>query len=498
MMKILNSKTPVPDHISGPAYQPDRHGIGIVHFGCGAFHRAHQAVYTDDVLARYGGDWRIMGVSLQSTRTADALSAQNGLYTLVVRHQSDMPDRRPDRGAEMRLVGAIASVVPAVRDKQSIFAALSDPNIHIVSMTVTEKAYGIDRQSGKIISDDATIQWDLANPDDPSGILGFLVKGLALRWRNGDGPFTVLCCDNLPQNGDLVRSGVIDFASQTDNKLAQWIAQNVAFPNTMVDRITPAASDELISEVHQALGARDEMAIETEPFSQWVIEDNFCSKRPPWDQVGAIFVKDVAPYEHMKLRMLNGAHSLLAYMGFLNNCTYVRDVMADRNLSQLVRAHMSAARKTLAPLAGIDLQHYQDALIARFENKNIAHETYQIAMDGTQKLPQRIFAPACDALKAGQDLDCFALATAAWMHYCEGEKDGQPYALRDPREDDIKAVLRGARHDETSLFNQLNQLDQFVPVQLRNHPKWAKCVVKYLTLVRRRQIDEIVRLIARA
>lgn len=458
------------------SYVPEEHGIGIVHFGTGAFHRAHQAVYTDDVLTNTGGDWRILGVSLQSTHIADALNDQNGIYSLVQRNQ----DGRPI----IRRVGSISGVVAASRDPEPVFESLSSPNTHVVSITVTEKAYGILRDQSGVDLQHPSIATDLANSEFPVGIIGMLVKGLKLRRDAGLQSFTVLCCDNLPDNGDMVRAGVLDFANRIDLRLASWIAENTYFPNTMVDRITPAATSELVAEVSDILGHEDKVPVETEAFTQWVIEDRFCGPRPPWEDAGALFVKDVAPYENMKLRMLNGTHSMLAYLGFVQGCIYVRDVMAQASLAKIVDYHMQAAAKTLQPLNGIDFDDYRAQLIERFENPNIAHETYQIAMDGTQKLPQRIFAPAIDCVNNGFPVDSFALATASWVRYCLGKMpDGTQYELRDPRADEISQAILGADNNTEMMFLNLSRLSNFMPSELSNNVLFSEKTIKYLDLL---------------
>ncbi|MFC6490859.1 mannitol dehydrogenase family protein, partial [Nitratireductor sp. GCM10026969] len=323
---------------------------------------------------------------------------------------------------------------------------------------------------------------DLADPHAPRGALGLLVEALRLRREKGLAPFTVLCCDNLPDNGGLVRAGVTDFAARVDPDLADWIRTHVAFPSTMVDRITPAPTEKTRAEAERLLGVSDMAAVEAEPFSQWVIEDRFPAGRPEWERGGAIFVADVAPYEAMKLRMLNGSHSMMAYAGFLAGREYVRDVMADEALARLVRRHLSAAAATLSPLEGIDTEDYALALTDRFANPAIAHETYQIAMDGTEKLPQRILAPALHALRNGGDLRPFAFAVAAWMRYCTGRRDnGEAYRLRDPREEEIASALARAGGDAGAVADALTGLPGLFPDELAASREWNACVRSILT-----------------
>lgn len=468
----LRALAGLPAAVARPAYDPAAHGASIVHIGVGAFQRAHQAVYTDAALAAEGGDWRIDGISLRSTDIADALNPQDGLYTLI---------ERGEGGVSARVIGSIRRVIAAAREQEAALAALAAPETRVVSMTVTEKAYGIDREHGEVDAAHPAIAADLASPRAPVGVIGMIVEGLRLRRERGLAPFTVLCCDNLPDNGGLVRTGVLDFARRRDPAFAGWIEQNVAFPATMVDRITPAATEDTLADAERLTGLADRAAVETEPFTQWVIEDHFSAGRPAWETGGALFVTDVAPYEAMKLRMLNGTHSMLAYAGFLSGRKYVRDVMRDPALAKLVRRYMSAAAATLAPLPGIEFTDYADALAKRFANPAIAHETYQIAMDGTEKLPQRILAPALHALEHRQDLRPFAFAAAAWMRYATGRKDdGTTYALRDPREEAIGAALAGV-NEARDIAQAMFGLPGVFPAELLNSDAWKKPIVEILT-----------------
>jgi fructuronate reductase len=462
----------LPEGVRRPGYAPPDHGIGIVHLGLGAFHRAHQAVYTDDALAAAGGDWRIRGVSLRGADAADALNPQDGLYTLLV---------QGPQAAHPRVIGSIAGVIAARREPGAALAAMAAPETRIVALTVTEKAYGIDRAAQAVEPEHPAIAPDLADPRAPSGAVGLVVEALRLRRERGLGAFTALCCDNLPDNGGLLRVGVLDFAGQVDEGLREWIEANAAFPATMVDRITPAATEATLAAAERALACADLAAIETEPFTQWVIEDRFVAGRPAWDAGGAVFVDDAAPYEKMKLRMLNGSHSMLAYAGFLCGRRYVRDVMDDPALSTLVERHLAAAAATLAALPGIDFGLYAKDLTERFRNPGIAHETYQIAMDGTEKLPQRLLQPAVDLLERGGDIRPFAFAVAAWMRYALGRTDaGQTYALRDPREKAIAAALDGTSGDPAVIAASLHALPGGFPERLRENPAWTDAVTAIL------------------
>lgn len=483
-MKRLAAIGDVSPGVRLPAYDPSGHGRGIVHLGVGAFHRAHQAIYTDDALAVAGGDWRITGVSLRGTATAQALNRQNGFYTLI---------ERGEGGAGARLVASIGGVLAAADGIQPIVQALADPATRIVSLTVTEKAYGIDRVAGDIDRGHPAVAADLENPRKPSGVLGLLAESLRLRRAAGLPPCTVLCCDNLPENGALLRGGVTGFARALDAGLADWIEDHVAFPSTMVDRITPATTEMTLADAARLTGCEDRAAVETEPFSQWVIEDRFPQGRPSWEAGGAIFVSDVAPYERMKLRMLNGTHSMLAYSGFLCGHRYVRDVMADAALSALVRRHLRAAAATLDPLEGIALDGYAEELAVRFRNPAMAHETYQIAMDGTEKLPQRLLQPALETMAKGRDIRPFAFAVAAWMRYCLGRKDdGAAYALRDPREDEIASALATAGGSASGIAAALHALPGLFPEGLAGNPDWRARVEQHLATMFDRGMAEAI------
>ena len=465
----------LPDTVAAPAYDPVAHGVGIVHLGVGAFHRAHQAVYTDDALAQaVAGDWRIVGVSLRGTAVADALNPQGGRYTLLTRGID---------GNRARVVASIDRVIAATRDRAAVLAALADSATCIVSLTVTEKAYGIDRATGAVDPRHDAIAADLAAPRDPVGAVAMVTEGLRRRHAAGLPPFTVLCCDNLPRNGALLRDGVLDFARRVDPALADWIAAEASFPSTMVDRITPAPPPELAGEVAAIIGADDAAAVAAEEFTQWVIEDRFTQGRPDWQAGGALFVTDVTPFEDMKLRMLNGAHSLLAYAGHLSGCTYVRDAMAVPSLRRLVGQYMTAAATTLEPTPGIDLADYAGALDRRFCNPAIAHATYQIAMDGTEKLPQRIVAPALVAQQRGADLGLFAFATAAWMRYALGrDEQGTAYDLRDPRAAEITAAMAGATTAD-AIAAALMSLPALFPPELADDARWRAAVGGHLTVM---------------
>lgn len=467
MTDRLSSTDDLPTEVARPAYARYQRRHGIVHIGLGTFHKAHQAVYTDDALAARDDDWRIIGVSLRSTAPSEELTPQDCLYTVIERSVA---------GTHARVIGSIAAALSLKCDRQSVLDALCDENTRIVSLTVTEKGYGIDRRNGGVDPNHPAIAADLADPEKPEGVAGLLVWALARRSAEGIPPFTVLCCDNLPENGALMRSLLMDFARRTQPELVDHIARDVSFPSTMVDRIAPARRNTTLTLAEGLLGKSDMAAVECEAFRQWVIEDDFPTGRPIWEAGGALFVDDVRPYEEMKLRMLNGTHSMLSYAGFLAGRKYVRDVMADNALAILVARHLGAAAATLGPVPGIDLAAYAEDLSRRFANPHLAHETYQIAMDGSEKMPQRIFAPTMDAIRLGQPIEPFAFAAAAWMRYTTGRTDtGEFYALRDPMEDRLKPAPSETVSAE-SIMARVLELPGLVPDLLARSDAWRRAV----------------------
>jgi fructuronate reductase len=458
-----------------PAYDRSKLKSGILHLGPGAFFRAHFAPFTDAALTAGGGDWGIEVASLRTADVADHLNEQNGLYTMLIRDTS---------GTVAQVIGPILRAHVATRDPAGLLDRLEDPDIRIVSLTVTEKAYGMDTATGGLDLNHADVAADLTNRHAPRGVIGYLVEGLSRRRAKGIAPFTPLSCDNLPSNGAVLKRLVLDFAERVDPPLRRWIEENVPFPSTMVDRITPASTEATYQDAERLTGRQDLAAIETEPFTQWVIEDHFANGRPHWDKAGALMVTDVSAYEKMKLRMLNGAHSLLAYLGYIGGYEFIRDVMDDAGLAALALRHMHAAARTLDAVPGIDLDAYADELIARFANKAIAHRTYQIAMDGTQKLPQRLLEPASEALAHGDKAETYAIAVAAWMRYAIGERgNGERYELRDPRAAEIAALIADVPRSGAAISAALFTLPGLFPAALTGNRAWTQDVADKLEIL---------------
>ncbi|TGS12291.1 mannitol dehydrogenase family protein [Mesorhizobium sp. M2E.F.Ca.ET.209.01.1.1] len=398
----------LPAEVLVPRYARNSVTPGIVHLGVGAFHRAHQAAYVDACLADGESNWGIVGVSLRSPDTRDALKPQDGLYTLAIRDSA---------GEQLQVIGSIQSLLVAPEDPGAVLAALTDPRIRIVTLTITEKAY-LRAADGNLDGGHPDIVHDLANPGSPKTAHGFLAESLARRRAAGTPPFTVLCCDNLPANGATLHRLLIEFARLRDADLARHVADEVAFPSSMVDRIVPATTDADRTRIGQQLGVEDAWPVMTEPFRQWVVEDRFPAGRPAWERFGVTMVEDVGPFEDMKLRLLNGAHSGIAYLGLLSGHATVDRAFADPAIRQFVDGLWAEAIPTLPQDAGLDTTAYTAELAQRFSNTALAHRTAQIANDGSQKLPQRIVASALARLEAGAAPERLTLVVAAWIAAC--------------------------------------------------------------------------------
>jgi fructuronate reductase len=435
----LESLSRVPSDVATPAFDPANVKVGILHHGLGAFHRAHDAVYTDDVLAN-DPRWGICGVSLKTPRAIEALAAQDGLYTVLLR-TSD--------GVSARVIGSVRETLFAGADRAGLVARIADPRIAIVTATVTEKGYCHDPATGKLNFDHPDIAHDLLSPDAPESAIGILVCGLAARRAAGAGPLTFVCCDNLPHNGRMVEGLVQAFAQRRDASLARWIEDHVTFPSTMVDRIVPATTDADIAEAGRRLGLHDAAPVTAEPFGQWVIEDRIRAARPRWEDAGAQLVSDVVPFELMKLRLLNGSHSTLAYLGFLMGHEFVWQASRDPLVATLIERQMKEEIvPTLARPPGIDLDAYCAQLLDRFGNAALPHKTRQIAMDGSQKLPQRLLGTVRERLAAGAPLAHLPLAIAGWIRYASGsDEHGGRIEVQDPLAESFRAIVMEANGD---------------------------------------------------
>ena len=413
----------LPAEVERPGYDRAAQAIGHVHLGLGAFHRAHQAVYTDDALRAGDRDWAIAGVSMRSRAVHEALAPQDGLFTVTERGPGE---------PRTRLIGSIREVLVAADRAEAVATLIARPTVGVVTLTVTEKAYWA--------RPDRTLDAEAVAAAGGT-IYHLLADGLRRRRDTGLGGVTILSCDNLAGNGALLGAALADWIDRTDPSLRRWFEAECTTPSTMVDRIVPAVTDDDLAGVAAAIGMRDEGAVVTEPFRQWVIEDRFAGSRPRWEVGGAQFVNDVAPFEAAKLRMLNGAHSALAYLGLLAGYTFVHEAIGDPAIARDIEALMrDEAAASLTPAPGQDLTAYADALLERFRNPALGHRLAQIATDGSKKIPQRWLEPLADNAAAGRRAPHTLRALAAWLLHVRG--DGAP--VNDPLADRLAAAWGSA------------------------------------------------------
>jgi fructuronate reductase len=411
----------LPASVGRPAYDRAAQAAGIVHIGIGAFHRAHQAVYTDDAMGAGDRDWGIVGVSLRSPDVAAQLNPQGGLYTVATRRVA---------GSGLRVIGAVRRVLVASEDAQAVIDAIAAPTTHIVSFTVTEKGY-LRAADGSL---------DLAAAKRASSLYRFVGAALAARHEAGLQGLTLLSCDNLANNGAVLHRLMREYLASEHPDLTGWFDTQCRCPATMIDRIVPATTDTDRAAIEAELGVRDEGAVVTEGFSQWVIEDDFAGPRPRWEAVGAELVADVAPYETAKLRMLNGAHSALAYIGLGKGHEFVHQAIADPGIRPAIERLMrDEAAPTIDAAPGQDLSAYADALLERFANPELHHRLIQIAMDGSQKIPQRWLETLAWHQRRGQRCASLLAAIDAWIAFLQGGK----HPVDDPLADRLRAAVAG-------------------------------------------------------
>lgn len=414
---------------------------GIVHLGIGAFHRAHLAAYVDSALS-LDPSWGIIGASLRRPDTKAALAPQDHLYSLTTRDAG---------GSRSRIVGSILDIMDGGADIGALIEQMAQPGIRIVSLTVTEKGYCHDPAGGHLQLAHPDIVHDLANIATPRSAPGVIVAALARRRERGHKGFTVLSCDNLPGNGRVAARVVTELAQQIDPALARWIGAHVRFPSTMVDRIVPATTEQDRQDIAALIGVQDAWPVVTEPFSQFVVENNFVAGHPPWENAGVQMAPDVEPYEQMKLRLLNGSHSTMAYLGLLAGHSYVAEAVADPAIRALLRTLMTDEMIPTLHMPDVDLNAYVERLLARFANPALQHRCSQIAMDGSQKLPQRILMPIRERLAKGQSIQCLSLTIAAWIAFISEAVGRGHLPIHDPLAAKLTAAAIGGDHSAERL-----------------------------------------------
>ncbi|MBE9113356.1 mannitol dehydrogenase family protein [Nodosilinea sp. LEGE 07298] len=453
----------LPDSVRVPRYDRSAVTPGIVHIGVGGFHRAHQALYMDNYLEQHpGSDWAICGVGLLEfdQKMRDALHSQDCLYTLV---------ERSPAGDDARVIGSITQYLFAPDDREVAIATLADPQCRIVTLTITEGGYYVVEGTGEFDINHPTIQHDLQNPDQPYGVYGFLTAALDRRRQQGIAPFTVLSCDNIQGNGDMVGRMLTSFAKLQNSDLGNWIEENVAFPNCMVDRITPATTPGDLEMVADQFELDDAWPVVAEPFTQWVVEDRFCNDRPDLESVGVQMTDDVHPYEMMKIRLLNTSHLLLGYLGSLKGYTYAHEAMADDQIRQAIARLMDEVTPTLHPVPGIDVSEYKQTLVERFSNPKIRDQLARLCLNSSAKLPKWALESVRDQLERDGAIDYLSLTIAAWFRYLNGKDDqGQEMPVDDPMASTLTERAQSGGKDPmpllnlTEIFGDLPQSSRFV------------------------------------
>ncbi|XPF95453.1 mannitol dehydrogenase family protein [Colwellia sp. RE-S-Sl-9] len=454
----------LPSHIDIPTYDRSQLTAGIVHIGVGGFHRAHQAMYINELLKTPGSEqWAICGVGLLENNRGlrDILVKQDYLYSLVVRH--------PNGQIDNKVIGSMIDFIFAPDNKQTVIDKLAHSETKIVSLTITEGGYNLHPTTGELDLLNEGIAHDIANPNDPKTAFGYIAAALQIRKNKGMNPFTVQSCDNIQHNGAVTRKMLLTFTQQQDPELSQWIKTHVEFPNAMVDRITPVTTKTDIDYVTKTYGLTDEWPITCESFSQWVIEDNFSDGRPNWNLAGAQFVTDVTPFEKMKIRLLNAGHSVLGLLGSIHGYATIDETVSDKDFAQYLRAFMDLeVTPLLDKLDGIDLEEYKDTLIERFSNPNIKDSLARICSESSAKLPKFLIASINENLAAGRDCSLATLVIATWCLYSDKQVNqaNNPLDIQDAMRDELAEYAQQTRTDQlaflklTSLFdNLINQAD---------------------------------------
>ncbi|KEZ76615.1 mannitol dehydrogenase family protein [Salinisphaera hydrothermalis] len=448
-----------------PSYDRSRVATGIVHFGVGGFHRAHQAMYLDALMNDGKAlEWGICGVGVMPSdkRMAEVMADQDGLYTLVLKHA--------DGTYEPRVIGSIVDYKFAPDDPEDVIETMAAETTRIVSLTVTEGGYNFHHVTGEFNFDNPDVQHDLADGATPKTTFGLVTEALRRRRERGTTPFTLMSCDNIQGNGDVARKMFTAYAKAKDAELGAWIDDNVQFPNSMVDRITPVTTDADRAEVRDRFGIDDAWPVVCEPFTQWVLEDHFNLGRPPYEDVGVQIVDDVMPYELMKLRLLNASHQALTYFGYLAGYRYAHEVCQDQLFADFLMDYMThEGQPTLRPVPGVDLEDYKRTLIERFSNPEIRDTLARLCAESSDRIPKWLLPVIREQLAAGGEIQRSAAVVASWARYAEGtDEAGEPIEIVDRLADELKAIAQHNRDNPTAfienreLFGDLVDDERFV------------------------------------
>lgn len=439
----------LPPDVQVPTYDRSLLEQSIVHIGVGGFHRAHQAVYLDDLLHQPDSDaFGICGVGLlpQDSRMGEVLRSQDYLYTVVTRSAA---------GDQARVIGSIVNYLHAPTDPEAVIECMASPETKIVSLTITESGYCENKAAGELDYSHPMIAHDLQHPEHPQGAYGFLAAALKRRQRRDLPPFTVMSCDNLLNNGNVCRRMMLAFLERLDPALAEWVVENGAFPNSMVDRITPATTDEHRALVRESFGIEDGWPVTTEPFKQWVIEDHFVLGRPAWETVGAQLVGDVEPYEKMKIRLLNGSHQVMCYIGMLLGYRYAPQAMGDPQIAILIQRFMDDEATPLLPFVpGIDIEEYKQTLRERFANPAINDQLGRIGTDGAARVTEFVLPTVAEQLQRGGPIAIGTFTVAAWIRFLNGQDDlGGELPFADAMGEPLREIARRAGADASPILS---------------------------------------------
>ena len=453
---LLTKSSEQLEQVRLPRYDRAKVTNGIVHIGVGGFHRSHQALYLDNYIEKQlaqqaqqplESHWGICGVGLlkYDQKMQTVLQSQDCLYTLV---------ERSSKKDTARVIGSITEYLLAPENPQAVVDKLADAACRIVTLTITEGGYYVIEGTGEFDADHANIQHDLQHPNDPVSVYGFLTAALKQRRQKRLPPFTVLSCDNVQGNGNLAGKMLTTFAKLQDPDVGQWIADTVAFPNSMVDRITPATTPADVQMVRDRFAIEDDWPVIAEPFIQWVVEDNFCAGRPDWESVGVQMTDDVHPYEMMKLRLLNASHSLLGFLGSLLGYTYTSEAMGDELIRRAIKQLMDEVTPTLPALPDVDLDDYKQTLIERFSNPKVQDQLSRLCLNSSDKLPKFVLGSLRDKLEQDGSVEYLSFTIAAWFRHLNGaDKQGQPLPIDDPMADILKEKALAGKDDPTPLLN---------------------------------------------
>ncbi len=464
----------LPSTVAGPRYDRAQLSVGMAHVGVGAFHRCHQADFTEDLLNERFDRWGVVGINIREPRLADTLGRQNGLYTRLLREHERI---------DARVIGCILSTVDAGDDVTRALAILAAPEIDVITLTVTEKGYCHKPATGGLNETLPEVAHDLDAPPEPRTLPGILARAMELRMESHGRPVTVMSCDNIPSNGALLENVVGALAAARGSAVSAWIAANVTFPSTMVDRIVPATSTADFDLVERSFGYRDRAAVVGEAFRQWVIEDRFAGRRPGWDLVGATFVADVTPYELIKMRLLNAAQSALAYLGLFAGHEHSGDAVLDPVIAEFVRRMLlDESAPTLPPAPGISPERYIEAAFRRLKNTAIRHRNHQIATDGSQKLVQRFLNPIRERMRNGGSVELLSVVVAAWIVYLASasRRFGRRWTVEDPFAERVAAAAERAGRDGAALAAEVLANDALFDPLLSESALFRSTVARHI------------------